>query len=448
MVSFTCNICGVFNQVDHFETEPASCPCGSNVRMRASIYLLSMELFGQSFVLPQFPRLRSLRALGMTDNPCYASLLAEKFSYTNTYYDREPRLDITEAHPHLAGTYDFIISAEVFEHIAPPVGAAFAELHRMLKPHGFLVATVPCPPGGAMREHYPDLYQYRIVSLGDSPVLINRRRDGRVELHENLLFHGGHGATLEMRQFDTAALRRELTGAGFRDVDFLATQDLPDLGILFDNDVSQPLIARNGDFFLDKATQAEMIELWRAEQVRVRAERDRADSLERRLALAARSRWVRLGNRFGVGPRLGLANRPAATLPLAFDAAGPLAPALLGPEWYPCDGNHRWMPPFATLRLRGPANASQQLYLRGYYPMDRLQDGPLTLTLTINGFSVPPLSITPGSSAGDSFQLEVRLPREVVGLPEMQIALQVSRALSLPSDSRSLGLAFGVFEVR
>jgi len=32
--------------------------CGSNVRMRALIYMLSIELFGAARMLPEFPRTR------------------------------------------------------------------------------------------------------------------------------------------------------------------------------------------------------------------------------------------------------------------------------------------------------------------------------------------------------------------------------------------------------
>src|SRR5438270_6461431 len=106
MVAFICNICGARNQVEQFATEPATCACGSNVRLRALIHLLSMELFGRTLVLADFPKLKAIRGLGMTDKECYASILAEKFDYTNTHYDREPRLDFTAQHPELAGAYD------------------------------------------------------------------------------------------------------------------------------------------------------------------------------------------------------------------------------------------------------------------------------------------------------------------------------------------------------
>src|SRR5258708_24473493 len=86
MVAFGCNVCGAWNEVKHFATEPATCGYESNVRIRALIHLLSMELCGRSIPLPEFPKLKSIRGLGMSDKDCYAGILAEKFDYTNTSY--------------------------------------------------------------------------------------------------------------------------------------------------------------------------------------------------------------------------------------------------------------------------------------------------------------------------------------------------------------------------
>jgi hypothetical protein len=125
---FLCNICGRNNTIDVLQQEESSCTgCGSNVRLRALMHLLSMELFGDGFILPDFPRLSGIKGLGLSDQASYAEPLAEKFDYTNTYYDREPRFDITEAHPDRYGTYDFILSSDVFEHIEAPVERAFDE---------------------------------------------------------------------------------------------------------------------------------------------------------------------------------------------------------------------------------------------------------------------------------------------------------------------------------
>ena len=318
MVEFLCNVCGSRNEIAEFATEPASCACGSNVRTRALIHLLSLELFGRSLILADFPRLKSIRALGMSDKSCYASILQEKFDYQNTFYEREPRLDFSKPRADLYGTLDFVVSADVLEHVAPPVEATLTEVFRLLKPHGFLVATVPCSSGEMLREHYPDLHEYRILPLGGTPVLVNRRRDGRLEVTDELMFHGGAGATLEMRQFTAAALYEKLLAAGFTNTRFLH-ENVAEFGILFDHDVSQPLIAaKDAPFALAGAARAEIVDLWRSAEDRACHDRQLAahaedvaretrmlnETLAARIRLAARSRWLRLGRAFGVGPKL------------------------------------------------------------------------------------------------------------------------------------------------
>jgi SAM-dependent methyltransferase len=220
MIEFTCNVCGSRNAVAEFAAEPASCACGSNVRTRALIHLLSMELVGRNLILADFPSLKSVRALGMSDKGCYASILQEKFDYRNTFYEREPQFDFSKPHIDLYGTLDFVLSADVLKHVAPRVETTLTEVYRLLKPHGFLVATVPCSSGEMLREHYPDLHEYRILPLGGTPVLVNRRRDGHLEVTDELAFHGGVGATLEMRQFTVPALYEELLASRFTNVRF------------------------------------------------------------------------------------------------------------------------------------------------------------------------------------------------------------------------------------
>lgn len=303
MVAFACNLCGAWNEVEHFATEPATCACGSNVRLRALIHLLSTEIFGCSIPLPEFPRLKSIRGLGMSDKDCYARLLAEKFDYTNTFYDREPRFDSSRRDESLWGQYDFILSADVLEHVGPPVEATLEQLCRMLKPHGFLGVTIYCAPPDRLREHFPDLHEYRVVPLGGSQVLINRKPDGTLEIRDDLIFHGGSGATLEMREFGATSLREKLSAAGFREIEFLV-DNLPEIGVLFDHDVSQPLIARKEPFVMDRRTISEFTAAWRAAQQEAWKEHERADRLAAQRKLAAESRWVKLGRKLGVGPKM------------------------------------------------------------------------------------------------------------------------------------------------
>lgn len=156
--------------------------CRSTARARAIIRVLSTELLGYNLLLPDFPLHREIRGLGMTDWQGYAIKLAEKFDYRNTSYHQEPKLDISAssiASELMAN--DFIISSEVFKHVAPPVSRAFENVWRMLKPGGVLVLTVPYGPQAETIEHFPELNEFRIIEKNGSFVLRNKTKAGIVQ---------------------------------------------------------------------------------------------------------------------------------------------------------------------------------------------------------------------------------------------------------------------------
>jgi hypothetical protein len=132
-------------------------------------------------------------------------------------------------------------------------------------------------------------------------------------------------------------------------------------------------------------------------------------------------------------------------LPLRVDAASPLTSYLLSAEWYGSDGDHRWMPRRAGLRMGAPAAPGQKLYLRGNCPDEQLREGPLPVTVTVNDSPLPASMIRPGENA---FELVFALPDSVVGKAEMRVTVEVGRIIRPASDPRDLGLAFGTFEVR
>ena len=322
MITFTCNLCGTSNTVEAIPWETPTCSsCGSNVRMRAIIYMLALELFGEARLLPEFPRCENVKGFGMSDAHCYALLLAEKTNYTNTYYDRQPYLDITESHTDQHGTYDFILSSDVFEHVAPPIERAFEEAFRLLKPYGVLCITVPSVIADQTDEHYPDLHQYSVIELAGEHVLVNRKKDRTLEIHDNLVFHGGIGATLEMRLFAQADLVRKLRGAGFSDV-ILQMEPVERFGIVFDGPWSRPLVARKQPYPKISASalpikseivsrperqadpapgaDARLAHLYKEKA----ALEERLGIVETQLGLAAGSRWLKLGRRLGLGPNL------------------------------------------------------------------------------------------------------------------------------------------------
>lgn len=223
LINYTCNICGKINTAIPVELasnrEAQSCiHCRSSLRMRSIIDALSLRLFNESLALPDFPEDPSIAGIGMSDWEGYSVLLSQKLSYTNTYYHKEPRLDIINIDPESEGKYDFIISSDVFEHIPPPVSQAFRNTHRLLKPGGLFILTVPYESTGETKEHFPDLYEYHIDKTAEKERLINITRDGKRQVFENLVFHGGDGFTLEMRMFSKASLIKELEAAGFTDI--------------------------------------------------------------------------------------------------------------------------------------------------------------------------------------------------------------------------------------
>ncbi len=177
---------------------------------------------------------KNLTGIGISDSRVYASLLRKKFSYTNTFFHKSPRLDITNVSDELKGTADFVIASEVFEHVPPPVEKAFANLYALLKPGGFCVFTVPYLAEGVTKEHFPDLFKFRIESSRDKKVLINKTRDGAEQVFKDLNFHGGKGSTLEMRLFALDSLLANFNNAGFVDV-AIHRESYPGFGICQEN---------------------------------------------------------------------------------------------------------------------------------------------------------------------------------------------------------------------
>ena len=247
---FLCNICGAVCErpSEGLAREGSGCAvCHSSMRVRALIALLSEELLGVPMTLVEFPILKSIRGIGMSDFPELAEKLAQKLDYTNTFYHQAPRFDVTAPDPADFGRYDFILSTEVMEHVPPPVEDAFSNLFRLLKPDGLLVMTTPYTLGGKTKEHFPELHDFALASLREKTILVNRRSDGSIEVFEDLVFHGGPGSTVEMRVFTGESLRENLLGVGFSSVR-VAAENVPEFGIEHAETWSLPIVARKGHF--------------------------------------------------------------------------------------------------------------------------------------------------------------------------------------------------------
>jgi len=234
LLFYTCNICGKktwYPRAKMGREVPSCMHCGSTVRLRSVINALSNELFGESLLLSDFPRRPDLIGVGLTDWERYAGLLATKLSYTNTYYHKEPFLDITSVDPIQYGRYDFLISSDVFEHISPPIQRAFENARRLLKPGGVMIFSVPCV-AGPTKEHFPELNDFSIVKKGNSWVLRNRTLDGREQEFPDPTFHGGPGTVVEMRLFGKDSLQTDFKEAGFASAR-LYGEEYPKYGIVW-----------------------------------------------------------------------------------------------------------------------------------------------------------------------------------------------------------------------
>ena len=172
-VKFKCNICSSANEVPptSLSREEASCAgCGSTVRMRAMVQILTAELFGRSMSIDEIsPPRPDIVGIGMSCWDGYANRLAHKIKYVNTYYHQEPFLDITDIDEKMTESLDFVVSTDVFEHVAPPISQAFTNARRLLKKNGVFIISVPFDrPGEAKaetKEWFPNLHDWRLEEL-------------------------------------------------------------------------------------------------------------------------------------------------------------------------------------------------------------------------------------------------------------------------------------------
>lgn len=237
ILKFRCNICS--NEVRCpveivMSREAPSCyRCGSSLRFRSVIAALTERLTGKAAPLSEVMPDRSIVGLGLSDSLVYADRLERLFNYTNSFYHKEPRVDIARLDSSHEGRYDFVISTDVFEHVPPPVDRAFGGLFRLLKPGGVAIFSVPYKPEGETDEHFPDLDVFEIIKEKGRHVLHNFARNGDEQWFYELKFHGGPGSTLEMRLFSRPDIERHLKRAGFEDFKWHG-ESLPKYGIVLE----------------------------------------------------------------------------------------------------------------------------------------------------------------------------------------------------------------------
>lgn len=112
--------------------------------------------------------------------------------------------------------------------------------------------------------------------------------------------------------------------------------------------------------------------------------------------------------------------------------------------WYSIENGYRWISQKASLRMGGPTQDGQRLYVTGECPEALLQAGPLGFSILVDGSPVYAGTVR---KAGE-FDVVAKLPLTAVGKDSVIITVEVSRTLSPGGESRKLGLVFGTFEIR
>jgi SAM-dependent methyltransferase len=219
---FECNVCGekVPSYGITFHREIPSCSfCLSTVRIREIAWHLKIFVDGE----------QQCRVLGLSDHQVIQSYaLGLKLNYTNTFFDKNPLLDISHPSQNWCDSTDILISSDVIEHVMPPLANAFSGHYKVLKPGGKLILTAPYFKRSSFLEKYPFMISY---TVDENLNVIALDKDYNSFKIVDPIFHGGPGKTLEMRLLTPETIREGLELAGFQDV-FFHENDILDYGIV------------------------------------------------------------------------------------------------------------------------------------------------------------------------------------------------------------------------
>jgi SAM-dependent methyltransferase len=187
-----CNICGhdgPFRWPERPREGHVCGNCSASSRQRALLYVLGAALGQDDRPLVAWHPLPEVRVLEASGRGAYSMLLAQKLRYCNSAYrpnrdgDQHPwgRHADLERLAYPDASLDIVLAADVFEHVRED-GRAFAEIHRVLRPGGLIIFTVPYEP--------------------QAETLVRVRVDGDadVELMEPE-YHGSGGRSLAYRTY-------------------------------------------------------------------------------------------------------------------------------------------------------------------------------------------------------------------------------------------------------
>lgn len=215
-IFWSCILCGKLNRsTSQFSRETMPCrKCKSTWRARAValavLHGLGYESKKFQAIAPDWSRI----GLGISDDITLSSKLSTKFSYSNSYFDTYPYLDIREIPFRAKNQFEFVVCSDVLEHIDIDLPSAISGLRSLLKVNGFLVASVPIIKDAKHKDFYPSMQTFTIID--DSVHWTDGQGGGHID--HNPEFHGGRGQNLAFRQFSNESFSSALNQAGFKEI--------------------------------------------------------------------------------------------------------------------------------------------------------------------------------------------------------------------------------------
>lgn len=227
---WNCVICSTRNyKRAKFDRESALCRgCESTWRARAVTLTI---ILGLGYVPSKVDNLKpdwSRIGLGISDDVQVASRLSTKFSYSNTFFDAFPNLDIRDVPSLAQNKFEFVSCSDVLEHIDIDLDKALLGLSSLLRPGGFAVLSVPVNHETATTEYYPGLESFCIE--GAAVKWRNHKGQHFVDLRPE--FHGGRGQNLAFRQFSNESFQEAVLRNGFKTISYGSSE--PKLGVPWD----------------------------------------------------------------------------------------------------------------------------------------------------------------------------------------------------------------------
>ena len=211
--------------------------CGATWRARATVLGILQGLNKKAVAVPLIRPDWSRIGLGISDDINVASSLARFCSYSNSYLDSFPFLDLRNIPPVANHAFEFVSCSDVLEHIDVGIREAIQGLYNLLRFGGFAVISVPI--ANEYSEFYPGLVDFEIRQ----ELVYWQDHQGRQFQDQNPEYHGGRGQNLAFRRFSEFQIKLLLGSAGFQD--FATVKPSPHLGVPYIENSGVYLVRKN-----------------------------------------------------------------------------------------------------------------------------------------------------------------------------------------------------------